>query len=121
MTNALSVKDAKEKRHHLEQEQIKMQKELLELELKYGPLEVNLPKDDDSLPQPVQKNDSTVEVEEAKVEQEREEEPPQAEEPSSADQAQSESLNMSGVKTWKADEAKEQTAPAVEPEPVAAP
>ena len=47
MSNALSVKDGKEKRHKLEQEQISMQKELLELELKYGPYEVDLPTEDD--------------------------------------------------------------------------
>ena len=47
MANALTMKEAREKRHHLEREQIKMQKELLELELKYGPYEVDLPKDDD--------------------------------------------------------------------------
>ena len=49
--NAISAKDAKNKRHNLEQDLIKMQKELLELELKYGPLEIDLPKDDDSAPQ----------------------------------------------------------------------
>ena len=47
MINALSVKEGKEKRHKLEQEQISMQKELLELELKYGPYEVDLPNEDD--------------------------------------------------------------------------
>lgn len=48
MKNALSKKEAKDKQHHLEQELIKMQKELLELELKYGPFEVELPKEEDS-------------------------------------------------------------------------
>ena len=47
MKDALSIRDAKDKRHHLEQEQIKMQKELLELELKYGPYKIDLPKDED--------------------------------------------------------------------------
>ena len=47
MKHALTMRDAKDKRHHLEQEMIKMQKELLELELKYGPYEIDLPKDDD--------------------------------------------------------------------------
>ena len=49
MQNAVSQKDAKSKRHHLETELIKMQKELLELELKYGTCEVDLPKDDDQV------------------------------------------------------------------------
>ena len=45
MENALTQQEAKEKRHLLEQEQIKMQKELLELDLKYGACEVALPED----------------------------------------------------------------------------
>ena len=52
MVNALTQKDAKNKRHKLEEDLIKMQKELLELELKFGPYEVDLPKDDDSSPAP---------------------------------------------------------------------
>lgn len=52
MVNALTQKDAKNKRHKLEEELIKMQKELLELELKYGSLEVNLPKGDDTASSP---------------------------------------------------------------------
>jgi len=55
MANAISAKDARFKRHNLEQELIKMQKELLELELKYGPLAVELPNDDDLVPSPTEK------------------------------------------------------------------
>lgn len=43
MKNALTMKEARDKQHNLEQELIKIQKELLELELKYGPYEVELP------------------------------------------------------------------------------
>lgn len=46
MQNNLSAKDAKAKKHALELELIKMQQELLELELKYGQIKVELPEDD---------------------------------------------------------------------------
>lgn len=49
MTDILSTKEAKDKRHALEIELIKMQKELLDLELKYGPSKVDLPKDEPKL------------------------------------------------------------------------
>ena len=46
MSGNLSPKDAKAKKHALELELIKMQQEVLELELKYGPLNIDLPDDD---------------------------------------------------------------------------
>ena len=46
MAGNLSPKDAKAKKHALELELIKMQQEVLELELKYGPLNIDLPDDE---------------------------------------------------------------------------
>ena len=46
LSSNLSTKDAKVKRHALELELIKMQQELLDLELKYGKVVVELPEDD---------------------------------------------------------------------------
>ncbi len=68
MANACTQKDASEKRHHLEQEQIKMQKELLELELKYGACQVNLPKDDDKQRAAEKSQEKQQEPEQVKVE-----------------------------------------------------
>ena len=47
-----------------------MQKELLELELKYGPYEVDLPKDDE-LPSQQQEKPTQVQAEEEKVPEKR--------------------------------------------------
>ena len=58
LSNNLNAKDAKTKKHALELELIKMQQELLELELKYGEVKVELPEDEPTTPQqpkPVEK------------------------------------------------------------------